>query len=1285
MRMNLGVQLQQVWCSLVAWGVIGVIVALLGWVDLGWAELAWAEQRGDVDAQVVERLFPGGANLQADAELDRLMLRAREAVAEGKIDLAVALWQKLLNDGGRNFVADEALQPVGPTSGPLVIYRPVRERAEGEIARSAAGFAAYQAAVAADAAALLATAVVGKEEKTWAEVARRYFLSDVGDEVTYKIACLALDRHDFAAAERLLTRLKLHPRLSVANGEIAARLAVAAAHLGDEAAAREALRLLKAEVSVGKARVELIEAEILRTADAGAGGKIQPEGWPMAFGAPSRRASMKGVPAAELQGPLCEMWVRDLPLPRLETSQNSATPALAREEMVRRWRGGGWRPTGRLLFEADRVYLKSAEGLECFRASAVSDQPIWRSAWENQYELDDMTRQMLMTTSAVPALASAVSQPNSLAEIWMFGDRVHSAMAIDDGMVYSIEGQRTTASQPLNTDRRLAWGATPRRSRRNWLAAYQAKGGKAIWTRSAGEGNKESGQDVGFLAAPTPCGELLLAPVTDGGTIWLQGLERATGKTVWTTFLCDEPRGGASPWAEVVLAAEGGEAYLTCGCGVVFAIDTRSGEVRWAARYSRGDENMRMQARGRDSELPNVRVPSGWDDDVTIVAGRLVVLMASDGEQLLALDRRTGRRVWESPRTLQGSATNYCLGVQGGGLFVAGKNVVRKYELASGRLVAERETADSLGRGCMTNDEVLMPVQDGIVRLDLNLQGERRREVVLSRKEPVGNLFSNGERLWMVSGGRVAALAPVDVRLKQLDEQIAGGDGHAKLNRMRLYLHLNRVEEALADARDAKRLLAAGKSPKDAAVAVLDAIWEERLAVEQPIATLKLLTELHDAANEQSVAGTDVGERERDLVVSAVSSIRQRRPADAIATVLAAGNIIDEHHLTTAAGMAIEAVATSGDGPMLVAAVESGTAGARLMSMRTSARLVPTAVKIGLKKCLQDQDERVQAAAARTLVRLGEQGSVLETLLVLLESPDEQMRAHTHQTLQALTGQSISFNAEGNAGERAGGILAWRQWVEKQGATATLAVTMQERAKPLGRILVALPNMLIELDSNRQERAKIPLPGGSWGCQGLPNGHRLAAIHAHSMVIEFDDAGREVWRKDRLPGPPTSVERLNNGSTLVACGSANQVVEVAPDGSMMIIVVPGHPICAQRLENGNTLVALTEAKRVVEVNSRGKVLAEMRLSSSPTHAVRLDNGNTLITLRQARKVVEYDAAGKSIVWMTNLPLVNAQAAVRLSSGNTLVADHSGVQEFDAAGKQVVWRLRQMQAVGVSSF
>jgi PQQ-like domain len=235
--------------------------------------------------------------------------------------------------------------------------------------------------------------------------------------------------------------------------------------------------------------------------------------------------------------------------------------------------------------------------------------------------------------------------------------------------------------------------------------------------------------------------------------------------------------------------------------------------------------------------------------------------------------------------------------------------------------------------------------------------------------------------------------------------------------------------------------------------------------------------------------------------------------------------------------------------------------------------------------------------------------------------------------------------------------------------------------------LVAAPGALIELDADFKERWRTRLSGAAWGCQGLPNGHRLVAVNSHSMVVEYDDAGREVWKKDRLPAPPTSVERLDSGNTLIACAAARQIVEVAPDGSITAIFASGQPILAQRLDNGNTLAVLQQPdSRVVELTAAGQVIWDARTSGLvPTHAVRLPGGNTLVTLTQARKVVEYDAAGKTIVWeSTPAALIAPSAAQRLTNGNTLVADLTGLREIDPSGKQVRW-YRQQQVTGLSVY
>jgi hypothetical protein len=163
------------------------------------------------------------------------------------------------------------------------------------------------------------------------------------------------------------------------------------------------------------------------------------------------------------------------------------------------------------------------------------------------------------------------------------------------------------------------------------------------------------------------------------------------------------------------------------------------------------------------------------------------------------------------------------------------------------------------------------------------------------------------------------------------------------------------------------------------------------------------------------------------------------------------------------------------------------------------------------------------------------------------------------------------------------------------------------------------------------------------------------------------------------------VQRLDNGSTLVACGDIQQLVEIAPDGTTKTINVQGRPMSAQRLENGNTLVSLQQGGRVVEVDSAGKITWEVRTGNSPQHAVRLENGNTLVTLMGSRQIVEYDPTGKTIVWRSNMRFVNPYGAQRLQNGNTLVADYQGLHELSADGTKAVWQHRQQGITGLSSF
>ena len=1259
----------------------------------------------------VQRL-PAVAVLKTDPEQQRLLHRAEQYAQENRPDLAATLYQKVLDEAGQTLVAEKVLAPIGPASTPLVIYRPLADSVQQSLNKQPqAVLDAYRTSADAEAHGLMAAAG-DHSEQAMAEVVRRFFLSSVGDDAALQLASLALDQHDFVRALALLKKIaELHPDPSAPPAQLQARLAVAAAGAHDWQSAEQALAALRS-MPVTDITPEAIERIVEHVNSAKQRLAVQTTGasaaWHMPFGNPERTGVMPALPASATIGDLAELASTDwpLPIPGLgslngpanvsETTVAGSTPSPARlaaaqearASLIEQWRSGGWRPTGELRFDRSRVYFKTADHLVSYNKQSLAAQPLWQSGWQNRYELDALTQRHALLASQFGNLPKPANRPASLPEILLFGDRVHQSLAIHGDMIFSIEGKRATTAATSPRQQPPPWATSPRRSRTNWLTAYELSGGKAQWTRTAAVDDSETATDVGFLAAPTPCGDELLVPVTSGGTIWLYGLEPQTGRTLWTLYLCDEPSGGAPPWAQIILAASGREAYLTCGCGVAFAIDTVGRNIRWAAAYRR-DGKVNATLRTAVGDAGAVLDFGGWDDDVVIPYGGLVVVMPSDSDRLLALDRRTGERVWESPRTSPlGSVANYCLGVHGRSLYVAGSSVVRRYDVLTGRLLQEREIEKSLGRCCLTEDALYMPVGSSILKYDLQLTDPPQKSLaVLENDEPLGNFFTDGQRLWILGAARVYTLTPLEERLHQLNDRIAACDAEAQLDRMRLYLKQGRLELALADLRHAYDRLKAQHPADQAADRLFAVLSEQRLPQEHPVVVLSLLTEQFLTGSPPPSLSADTQQRLADTLASCIAASRQHAASSTLSSLLAAAPLFKQDYLLTAATFAIDSIAKPNDVPLLLQTLDRAPLTSQLISIRAAARLAPAAVRQPLARLLRASDDRIRLAAARALANLGERNDILETLVALLESPLPSIRARSHQTLQALTGQRIPFAEGGSAADRASSVRAWRTWMQSQGARARLHVPLMEKSVSLGRILVVAPGVLVELDENRKERWRAKLAGAGWGCQGLPNGHRLVALNSHSSVVEYDESGREVWKKDRLPAPPTSVERLENGATLIACGNAQQLVEVTPDGALSRVNVPGNPIWAQRLESGNTLVALQQPiQRVVEVDAGGRIVWEARTGGdAPWHAVRLENGNTLVTLTQARKVVEFDPTGKSIVWATQVPLLQPVAAQRLASGTTVVADQTGLREIDASGKEILWQLRLPGLTGVSCF
>jgi outer membrane protein assembly factor BamB len=273
----------------------------------------------------------------------------------------------------------------------------------------------------------------------------------------------------------------------------------------------------------------------------------------------------------------------------------------------------------------------------------------------------------------------------------------------------------------------------------------------------------------GFMAAPIGFGEFILVPVNNGGSISIYALDPANqGKTVWNSFLCDEPESGAEPWSPINLSIDGSDLFVNTGMGVVFVLDPATGLVRFAKRYERvGTPDDFRRRSGWTINRLNFH---GWSSDVILPYGRQMICFCSDTETIEALDRNTGQLIWRSDMSPIGYKVDYLLGVYNDMLFAAGRETVVAYDLnGEGRMIwgADQmfEGKQSFGRGMLTPNGLYMPVEDSIYHFSLpNENGKAklvsRVEVNFGTGAPVGNLYSDGSRIWVHGANRLYALAP---------------------------------------------------------------------------------------------------------------------------------------------------------------------------------------------------------------------------------------------------------------------------------------------------------------------------------------------------------------------------------------------------------------------------------------------------------------------------------------------------------------------------------------------
>ncbi|MEE2640680.1 MAG: HEAT repeat domain-containing protein [Planctomycetota bacterium] len=157
-------------------------------------------------------------------------------------------------------------------------------------------------------------------------------------------------------------------------------------------------------------------------------------------------------------------------------------------------------------------------------------------------------------------------------------------------------------------------------------------------------------------------------------------------------------------------------------------------------------------------------------------------------------------------------------------------------------------------------------------------------------------------------------------------------------------------------------------------------------------------------------------------------------------------------------------------------------------------------------------------------------------------------------------------------------------------------------------------------------------------------------------------------------------ESYLGGNTLLACGYKNRVVELSPDGEEVWSVNAQGAWAAEKMKNGNVLVACYNQNKVVEYNSEKEIVWTYPCAS-PLNVRPLKNGNVLVSEYSGRRVVEVNRK-KEIIWSYSAGASVADA-VRLPTGNTLVAAQTKIVEVDIKGK-VVWEYATAQPYGIQA-
>lgn len=281
-------------------------------------------------------------------------------------------------------------------------------------------------------------------------------------------------------------------------------------------------------------------------------------------------------------------------------------------------------------------------------------------------------------------------------------------------------------------------------------------------------------------------------PISDGQSLYIALRHRSSVRTEnyvacfdartarlrWRRRLVGaEPVGSERPFelTHTLLTLRNDTLYCNTNLGVVAALYTRDGALRWLTEYPRVD---------LQNENPDRDVRHAFRDLTPCLLYRdLVIVAPLDCDRLVALDANTGILIWASLRE-QAADAIHLLGV-GEDQLIASGDYLYWFDVYTGRLASQfpaphrglpghaKPSPHGYGRGILVDKLVYWPTRESIIVFDQRIRPEMRGRT----PEPIGvlNLASQG-----ATGGN---LVPADGFLLIASHNLLSVfDGHGTRN-----------------------------------------------------------------------------------------------------------------------------------------------------------------------------------------------------------------------------------------------------------------------------------------------------------------------------------------------------------------------------------------------------------------------------------------------------------------------------------------------------------------------